>query len=55
MNFINKRIKFLNSNGIEMSNGNAPSVLIAFGEEAFERIKNIDGIVCEIQPGTKSV
>lgn len=42
---INKRIKFLNYEGIEKSNGNAPSCLIAFGKDAVNKIKNIDGIL----------
>jgi phage N-6-adenine-methyltransferase len=45
INLINKRIKFLDANGIERGNGNAPSALIAFGEEAFNRIKRIDGLI----------
>lgn len=49
INLINKRIKFLDSFGNEKGNGNAPSCLIAYGEEAFERIKNIDGIYCRIE------
>jgi len=44
MNFINKRISFLDKDGKEKTNGNAPSVLIAWGEENYKRIKNIDGI-----------
>lgn len=48
INLIKKRIKFLNQNGIEKSNGNAPSCLIAFGENAFQRIKNVDGILVRI-------
>lgn len=45
INLINKRIKFLNSDGEVKGNGNAPSCLIAFGESAFDKIKNIDGII----------
>lgn len=45
INLINKRIKFLNAEGVEQGNGNAPSCLIAWGEKAFENIKNIDGLV----------
>ena len=45
INLINKRISFLDSNGIKKTNGNAPSCLIAYGDKAFERIKNVDGIV----------
>lgn len=44
INLINKRIKFLDSNGIERGNGNAPSCLIAWGETAYKRIKKIDGL-----------
>lgn len=44
INLIYRRIKFLNSQGIEKGNGNAPSALIAFGDKAYKRIKNIDGI-----------
>jgi phage N-6-adenine-methyltransferase len=49
INLINKRIKFLNAKGIEQSNGNAPSCLIAWGEKAFSRIKNIDGIYARFE------
>jgi len=45
LNLINRRISFLNSSGVEQSNGNAPSCLIAYGENAYERIKNVDGII----------
>lgn len=48
INLINKRIKFLDKNGIEKGNGNAPSCLIAFGNDAFERIEKVDGIICSI-------
>lgn len=48
INFINKRIKFLDSNGVERGNGNAPSCLIAFGENAFKRIQNVDGIITKV-------
>lgn len=48
INLINKRIKFLDSTGIERGNGNAPSALIAFGENAYERIKNVDGILLKL-------
>jgi phage N-6-adenine-methyltransferase len=44
INLINKRIKFLTSTGEEKGNGNAPSCLIAWGENAYDRIKNVDGI-----------
>jgi len=44
INLINKRIKFLTATGEEKGNGNAPSCLIAWGESAYQRIKNIDGI-----------
>lgn len=45
INLINKRISFLNSNGVPQTNGNAPSCLIAYGEKSFKRIQNIDGII----------
>lgn len=45
INLINKRIKFLTADGIEKGNGNCPSVLIAWGENAFNRIKNADGLI----------
>lgn len=48
INLINKRIKFLNYEGIEKTNGNAPSCLIAWGESAYERIKRVDGIYLKI-------
>lgn len=44
INLMNKRVKFLNAEGIEQSNGNAPSCLIAWGESAYQRIKNVDGL-----------
>lgn len=37
---INKRIKFLNADGEVKTNGNAPSVLIAFGEDNFKSLHN---------------
>jgi len=43
MVFINKRIKFLTGEGVEKSNGNAPSVLIAWGEDNYQRIKRVPG------------
>jgi phage N-6-adenine-methyltransferase len=52
INMINKRIKFLNSEGVEKSNGNAPSCLIAWGEEAYQRIKKIDGIYVRLDKTT---
>lgn len=48
INIIKRRIKFLNAEGEIKSNGNAPSCLIAYGEEAYQRIKNIEGICCRI-------
>jgi phage N-6-adenine-methyltransferase len=48
INFITRRIKFLTGEGIEKTNGNAPSCLIAWGENAYTRIKNIDGIYVRI-------
>lgn len=44
INLINKRIKFLTHLGEEKSNGNAPSCLIAWGEKAYNKIKNVDGV-----------
>lgn len=48
INLMNKRVKFLNQHGIEKGNGNCPSVLIAWGENAFNRIKNVDGIILRV-------
>jgi hypothetical protein len=48
INCISKRISFLDSNGNKKSNGNAPSILIAYGEEAYERCKNIQGTLLRI-------
>lgn len=47
MNCLSKRISFLNYKGETQTNGNAPSVLIAFGKEAFKRIKKCDGLIWE--------
>lgn len=44
INLINKRIKFINSEGLLKTNGNAPSALIAYGEDAYRRIKKVDGL-----------
>jgi hypothetical protein len=44
INLMNKRVKFLDSNGVSKGNGNAPSCLIAWGEGAYQRIKNVDGL-----------
>lgn len=49
INLINRRIKFLDRMGVERGNGNAPSVLIAFGEAAYKRIGKVDGILCRIE------
>lgn len=48
INLINKRIKFIDSDGNIKGNGNAPSMLIAYGESAYNRIKNIQGIYCRV-------
>lgn len=45
LNLMDKRIKFLDKFGKEKSNGAAPSCLIAYGEDAFKRIKNVPGLV----------
>jgi hypothetical protein len=44
INLINRRVSFLGGDGCEHTNGNAPSCLIAWGEDAFQRIRNVDGI-----------
>ena len=49
INLIHRRIKFLNDKGEEQGNGNAPSALIAYGEENFQRIKKIKGIHCRVE------
>lgn len=49
VNFINRRVSFLNAAGVEQSNGNAPSALIAWGEENFQRICKVDGIRVRIE------
>lgn len=49
-----KRISFLNQDGEaknekgQKSNGNAPSCLVAWGEENYARIKKVDGIYLRI-------
>ena len=48
INILKRRIKFLDSNGIIRGNGNAPSCLIAYGEESYKRIKNLEGICCRV-------
>jgi DNA N-6-adenine-methyltransferase (Dam) len=48
INMIKRRIKFYDFEGNLRSNGNAPSCLIAFGEDAYSRIKNVEGICCRI-------
>ena len=45
INLIKGRIKFLNQFGVEQGNGNAPSVLIAFGARAYEKLREVEGIV----------
>lgn len=45
---IKGRIKFLNENGIEGGPANAASCLIAWGEDNYQRLKNIEGIYCRI-------
>jgi hypothetical protein len=44
MLLVKKRISFLNDQGHPQTGANAASVLIAFGEGAFERICNVPGI-----------
>lgn len=44
INLIRKRISFLNAQGEQKTNGNAPSCLIAYGESAFERIQHVPGL-----------
>jgi len=44
VNLIRKRLRFLSNDGIERSNGNAPSALISWGESAYRRIQCVDGI-----------
>jgi hypothetical protein len=48
INCINKRISFLDANGNKKTNGNAPSILIAFGNFAYSKIVNVDGICMRI-------
>jgi len=48
INLMNKRVKFLDYTGIERGNGNCPSCLIAWGEDAYQRIKRVDGICSRI-------
>lgn len=48
INFIKGRIKFLNEFGIGNQPANAASCLIAWGEDNYKRIKNIDGLYCRI-------
>lgn len=50
---VNKRIKFLNAAGEVKTNGNAPSALIAYGEENFQRLvefkKKYGGILTRVE------
>jgi phage N-6-adenine-methyltransferase len=48
INFLKRRVKFIDEHGNIRSNGNAPSCLIAYSEENYKRIKNIEGIYCRI-------
>lgn len=48
INFIKGRIKFLNEKGEGNQPANAASCLIAWGEENYQRIKNIDGLYVRI-------
>ena len=48
INLMNKRVKFLDSEGVEHGNGNCPRCLIAWGADAFQRIQKIDGIYLRI-------
>lgn len=52
VNFINRRISFLNAEGVEQTNGNAPSALIAWGEDNFRRICTVDGLRVRVEPVT---
>lgn len=49
INLLAKRIKFLDSSGIEKGNGNAPSCLIAFGNDAYYKLFNFKGIVVGVK------
>ena len=51
INFIKGRIKFLNENGEGNQPANAASCLIAWSEENYKRIKNIDGLYVRIDNG----
>jgi hypothetical protein len=44
MNFLNKRVKFLNSQGQLQRMAPNGSVLIAFGQHAYQRIKRVPGL-----------
>jgi len=45
INCVRGRVSFLTESGETKSNGNAPSILIAFGEDSFDRIKNVPGVI----------
>ncbi len=48
INLMAKRQRFIMENGNRQGGANAPSCLIAFGEENYQKIKNIPGICCRI-------
>lgn len=48
MVFLNRRVKFLTAEGVEKGNGNAPSVLISWGEANYQRIKRVPGFAVRL-------
>jgi hypothetical protein len=46
--FIAGNMKFLNDKGKIQGSANAPSILIAYGESAYNRIKNVTGLAVRI-------
>jgi hypothetical protein len=48
LNFLNKRIKFLDSEGKLQGIAPVGSVLLAYGDRALNRIRNVPGFLCQI-------
>jgi hypothetical protein len=52
INLLSGKLKYLNEEGQEEGQAQVPSVLIAYGESAFERISRVPGVTCRVSPRT---
>jgi hypothetical protein len=54
INFMNRRVKFLDKDGNEQGFAPVGSVLIAYGEKALNRIANVPGFILVTSPLCRS-